>query len=106
MENRIKEYQLDLFSDRTSIHDFESNQLRVWFSSFAYVLMQALRQHLLSHTELASAQCGTIRLKLLKVAAQIRFSVRQIVVAFSSCWPGQSLFHQVYQRLQQLPRPG
>lgn len=77
MENRIKEHQLDLFSDRTSTHDFESNQLRVWFSSFVYVLMQALRQHLLPHTELASAQCGTIRLKLLKVAAQIRFSVRR-----------------------------
>jgi len=68
--------------------------------------MQALRQHLLLHTELASAQCGTIRIKLLKVAAQIRFSVRRIVIAFSSCCPGQSLFHQVYQRLQQFPRPG
>ena len=66
MENRIKEHQLDLFSDRTSTHTFESNQLRLWFSSIAYVLMQALRQHGLHQTEFATAQWGTIRLKLLK----------------------------------------
>lgn len=78
MENRIKEHQLDLFSDRTSTHEFESNQLRLWFSSFAYVLMQALRQHCLRQTELATAQFGTIRLKILKVAAQIRISVRRV----------------------------
>jgi hypothetical protein len=106
MENRIKEHQLDLFSDRTSTHAFESNQLRLWFSSVAYGLMQALRQHGLHQTELGGAQCGTIRLKLLKVAAQIRISVRRVVIAFSSCWPGQSLFTQVYQQLQQLPQPG
>jgi Transposase DDE domain group 1 len=106
MENRIKEHQLDLFSDRTSTHDFESNQLRVWFSSFAYVLMQALRYHGLDQTEWAQAQCGTIRLKLLKVAAQIRVSVRRVLIAFSSAWPGQAIFTQVYHRLQQLPRPG
>lgn len=106
MENRIKEHQLDLFSDRTSTHEFESNQLRLWFSSFAYVLMQALRRHGLAHTELAHAQCGTIRRKLLKVSAQIRISVRRIVIAFSSHWPQQSLFTQVHARLQQLPRPG
>ncbi len=106
MENRIKEHQLDLFSDRTSTHDFESNQLRLWFSSFAYVLMQALRQHALVQTELADAQLGTIRLKLLKLGAQIRISVRRVVIALSSSWPGQSLFHLVYQQLQQLPHPG
>lgn len=106
MENRIKEHQLDLFSDRTSTHDFESNQLRLWFSSFAYVLMQALRHHCLAETELAQAHCGTIRLKLLKVAAQVRLSMRRIVIALSSHWSGQSLFAQVYQRLQQLPQPG
>ena len=106
MENRIKEHQLDLFSDRTSTHEFESNQLRLWWSSFAYVLMQALRQDCLAHTELAKAQCGTIRLKLLKVAAQIRLSVRRVVIAISSSWPGQSLFAQVYRRLQHLPRAG
>jgi hypothetical protein len=106
MENRIKEHQLDLFSDRTSTHEFESNQLRLWFSSMAYVLMQAFRQNLLVKTELADAQCGTIRLKLLKVGAQIRCSVRRIVIAISSHWAGRSLFTEVAQRLQQLPRPG
>jgi Transposase DDE domain group 1 len=106
MANRIKEHQLDLFSDRTSTHDFESNQLRLWFSSFAYVLMPALRCHGLAHTELSHAQCGTIRRKLLKVAAQIRISVRRIVIAFSCHWPQQKLFAQIYARLQQLPRPG
>lgn len=84
MENRIKEHQLDLFSDRTSTHEFESNQLRLWLSSFAYVLMQALRQDCLTQTELAKAQCRTIRLKLLKVVAQIRISVRRVVIAISS----------------------
>ena len=106
MENRIKEHQLDLFSDRTSTHEFESNQLRLWLSSFAYVLMQALRQQVLAGTEFADAQLGTIRLKLLKVGAQIRLSVRRVVIAFSSAWAAQSLFHRVYQRLQRLPQPG
>jgi hypothetical protein len=106
MENRIKEHQLDLFSDRTSTHEFESNQLRLWFSSLAYVLMQALRQHVLVGTELANAQCGTIRLKLLKIGVQVRFSVRRIVIAISSHWGGRPLFEQAYRRLQQLPRPG
>lgn len=106
MENRIKEHQLDLFSDRTSTHEFESNQLRLWWSSFAYVLMQSLRQYGLGKSELADAQLGTIRLKLLKVGAQIRLSVRRVVIAFSSAWAGQGVFHQVYQQLQQLPRPG
>jgi hypothetical protein len=106
MENRIKEHQLDLFSDRTSTHAFESNQLRLWLSSFAYVLMQSIRQYGLAATELANAQLGTIRLKLLKAGAQIRLSVRRVVIAFSSAWVGQALFHQVYQQLQQLPQPG
>jgi hypothetical protein len=91
MENRIKEHQLDLFSDRTSTHAFESNQLRLWLSSFAYVLMQSLRQHGLAKTELADAQLGTIRLKLLKVGAQIRLSVRRVVIALSSAWAAPRL---------------
>lgn len=106
MENRIKEHQLDLFSDRTSTHEFESNQLRLWFSSFAYVLMQLLREQALAATELADAQLGTIRLKLLKIGAQIRLSCRRIVIALNSACPVQSLFHRVYQQLQQLPHPG
>lgn len=56
--------------------------------------------------QMADAQLGTIRLKLLKLGAQIRLSVRRIVIAFSSSWPGPSLFHLAYQQLQQLPRPG
>jgi hypothetical protein len=68
--------------------------------------MQSLRQHCLADTELAVAQCGTIRLKLLKAAAQIRITVRRVVIAFSSTWTGQVNFHHAYQRLQQLPRPG
>lgn len=106
MENRIKEHQLDLFSDRTSTHEFESNQLRLWWSSFAYVLMQSLRHYGLAKSELADAQLGTIRLKLLKVGAQIRISVRRVRIALSSAWAAQGLFHQVYQRLQQLPQSG
>lgn len=106
MENRIKEHQLDLFSDRTSTHEFESNQLRLWFSSFAYVLMQALREKTLAGTELAVAQCGTIRLKLLKISAQIRVSARRILISFSQRWNGQELFERVCQRLSALAAPG
>jgi len=106
MENRIKEHQLDLFSDRTSTHEFETNQLRLWFSSFAYVLMQALRLKALAHTELADAQLGTIRRKLLKLGAQVRTPVRRIRVAFSSASPIQGIFDAAYQQLQRRPRPG
>jgi Transposase DDE domain group 1 len=106
MENRIKEHQLDLFSDRTSTHEFESNQLRLWFSSFAYVLIQALREQTLGDTELAVAQCGTIRLKLLKISAQIRVSARRILISLSQGWHGQGLFERVYQRLLPLTAPG
>ena len=107
MENRIKEHQLDLFSDRTSTHDFESNQLRLWFSSFAYVLMQALRLKALAQTELADATLGTIRRKLLKLGAQVRISVRRILVAFASASPIKSIFEQAVRQLRRpLPRPG
>jgi hypothetical protein len=106
MENRIKEHQLDLFSDRTSTRDFESNQLRVWFSSFAYVLMQALRYHCLQGTDWAKATCGTLRLKFLKVAVLVRISVRRVYLAFSSAWPRQTRFDLIYHRLQHLPRAG
>jgi hypothetical protein len=106
MENRIKEHQLDLFSDRTSTHDFESNQLRLWFSSCAYILMQSLRLNALSHTSLADAQLGTIRRKLLKLGAQVRISVRRILVSFGSSSPTQHLFEAAYLQLQRLPRHG
>ena len=78
MENRIKECQLDLYADRTSANTMRANQLRLWFASFAYVLICALRRLGLAHTRLANATCGTIRLKLLKIGAQVRVSVRRI----------------------------
>jgi hypothetical protein len=106
MENRIKEHQMDLFSDRTSTHEFESNQLRLWFSSFAYVLIQNLRQQTLQGTELAVAQCGTIRHQLLKVSAQIRVSARRVLISLGGNWPGKDVFDRVYQRLTLLTTPG
>jgi hypothetical protein len=81
MENRIKEQQLDLFADRTSAATMRANQLRLWFASFAYVLLEALRRIGLRHTQFANATCGTIRLKLLKIGAQVRISVRRIKIA-------------------------
>jgi hypothetical protein len=103
MENRIKEQQLDLFADRTSSHAMPSNQLRLYFSSFAYVLIQTLRRLGLSGTAMARAQCDTIRLKLFKIGAHIRFSVRRVRVAFSESYPYASLFEQILQRLQRIP---
>jgi hypothetical protein len=99
MENRIKEHQLDLFSDRTSAHRFEVNQVRLWFSSFAYTLMQALRDRGLFKTELATAQMGTIRKTLLKMGARVRITVRRVHIAFCSSSPVRALFDKVYQRL-------
>ena len=81
VENRIKEQQLDLFADRTSAATMRAHQLRLWFASFAYVLLTALRRIGLRHTQFAAATCGTIRLKLLKIGAQVRISVRRIKVA-------------------------
>ena len=99
MENRLKEQQLDLFSDRTSNHYFDDNQLRLWFSSFAYVLLNLLREEFLHHTKLANARVGTIRDQLLKVGTLIRISVRRIYLAMHSSFPNQDLFNLVYQRL-------
>jgi len=87
MENRIKECQLDLFADRTSTATMRANQLRLWFASMAYALLCALRRIGLSHTRLADASCGTIRLKLLKIGALVRVSVRRIKFAIASSCP-------------------
>lgn len=87
MENRIKECQMDLFSDRTSTATMRANQLRLWFSSMSYVLLCALRRIGLQSTQFAKATCGTIRLKLLKVGALVTFSVRRIKVAMASAYP-------------------
>ena len=100
VENRIKEQQLDLFADRTSAATMRANQLRLWFASFAYVLIEALRRIGLRHTQLASATCGTIRLKLLKIGAQVRVSVRRIKIAMASACPYQTEYHLAYLYLQ------
>ena len=105
MENRIKEHQLELFSDRTSSHWFESNQLRLWWASVGYVLLNALRVNGLADTPLQKAQLGTIRLKLLKVAAQVRISVRRIYVGLNSYCPWQQWFEHATLRLRCLPAP-
>ena len=102
-ENRIKEQQLALFADRTSTHEMHANQLRLYFSSFAYVLMQTLRRLALQGTALARAQCDTIRLKLLKVGVQVRLSVRRVWLAFAESYPYAGLFYEVLTRLQAIP---
>ena len=103
MENRIKEQQLDMFADRTSTAAMRSNQLRLYFSSFAYVMVQTLRRLGLEGTKLAKAQCGTIRLKLFKIGAQIRVSVRKVWISFSESYPHAELYWQIYSRLQGIP---
>jgi hypothetical protein len=99
-ENRIKEQQLDLFADRTSTGKMWSNQLRLYFSSIAYVLLQTLRRTALAGTELEKAQCGTIRLKLLKIGAQIRVTVRKIWVSLSGSYPFATLLARVLANLE------
>jgi DDE family transposase len=87
MENRIKECQLDLYADRTSTKTMQANQLRLWFASMAYILLCGLRRIGLPHTRFEKATCGTIRLKLLKIGALVRISVRRIKVAMPSACP-------------------
>ena len=99
MENRIKECQLDLFADRTSAATMRANQLRLWFASMAYVLLCALRRIGLAHTQFADATCGTIRLRLLKLGALVRVSIRQIKVAMASAHPWQDEFELAHIRL-------
>jgi len=102
MENRIKE-QLMLFADRTSTAYLRSNQLRLYFSSVAYVLLQMLRHLGLQGTELAKAQCATIRLKLLKIGALIRISVRKVWISLAGGYPYVELFRQVHEKLLAMP---
>ena len=99
MENRIKECQLDLFADRTSTATMRANQLRLWFASFAYVLLCALRRIALKHTQFAKANCATIRLKLLKIGALVRVSVRRIKLAMASSFPNQREYRIAHARL-------
>lgn len=99
MENRIKEQQLELFADRTSCHKWWPNQLRLLLSSLAYTLIDYIRDKLLQGTELATAQVGTIRLKLFKIGAAIIRNTRSIKLLLSSSYPYQSIWHYIMQKL-------
>jgi hypothetical protein len=105
MENRIKEQQMCLFADRTSSHNLASNQLRLWFSSVAYTLLNELRRLGLQGTELACARCDTLRTKLLKIGAQIRVTVRRVWVHLASSYPYATLFTQIVGNLRAAPSP-
>ena len=102
MENRLKE-QLMLFSDRTSTAFLRSNQIRLYFSSVAYLLLQTLRRLGLKDTELAQAQCATMRLKLLKIGALIRITVRRVWVSLAGGYPYPELWARVWAQLQAIP---
>ena len=99
MENRIKEQQLGLFADRTSCHAWWANQFRLLLSSCAYVLMETVRRIALAGTELAKAQAGTIRLKLLKIRTVIVRNTRRIRLFFASAYPYQEIFAKACLRL-------
>ena len=100
MENRIKEQQLCLFADRTSCQTMRANQLRLWLSSAAYVLLQVMRQKGLQGTVLEKARCDTIRLKLLKIGAIVRVSVRRVWFSLAQSCPYQQVFAQVFENLR------
>jgi len=102
MENRIKEQQLDLFADRTSTTEFRGNQVRLYFSTVAYVLLHILRRVGLQGTDLEKAQCGTIRLKLLKIGAQVRVTFRKVWISMATGYPYIDLFAEVYRKLRAL----
>lgn len=99
MENRIKEMKRDLFSGRTSCTKFKSNQLRLWFSGIAYVLFNELRRIALKGTELAEAECSTIRNKIFKIGASVFFGIRKIHFHFSSAYPFSELFKKIKQNI-------
>ncbi|MGH8545335.1 MAG: IS1380 family transposase, partial [Gammaproteobacteria bacterium] len=103
-ENRIKECQLDLFGDRLSGGLLRTNQLRLWFASFAYVLMASLRRLALSSTIFARASVGTIRLKLLKIGATVKSSVRRVKLGMNSAHPHQKEFHAAFDALSAAAR--
>ncbi len=105
MENRIKEQQLYLFADRTSTHGMRSNQLRLLFSTMAYVLHLTLREFGLAGTEMAKAQAGTIRTKLLKIGGRIKVSVRRVWISFSESYPYQALFDRILDNLRRQSPP-
>jgi len=100
MENRIKEQQLMLFADRTSTQDMRANQIRLNFSSMAYVLLSAMRRIGLADTQFERAQCSTIRLKLLKVGALVRITVRKIWISFSRSYPYREQFLKILEKIR------
>ena len=100
-ENRIKECQLHLFADRTSTATMRANQLRLWFASMAYVMLEALCRIALQGTELADATCESLRLKLLKIGALVRISVRRVHICMASSHPYQQLWRLAQARLGQ-----
>jgi len=100
MENRIKEQQLYLFADRTSAATMRANQLRLWFSSLAYVILNELRSVGLRGTHMAEATCASIPLKLLKIGAHVKVSVRRVIFSMASGYPDQELFRIVLGNLQ------
>jgi hypothetical protein len=104
MENRIKECQLDLFADRTSAATMRANQLRLWFASLAYVLLGALRRIGLAGTQFAVATCASIRLKLLKIGALVKTSLRRIKISMASAFPQRQEFAKAYAALARAPR--
>jgi hypothetical protein len=99
MENRIKE-QFSLFADRVSAETMRANQMRLYLSAMAYILVSGLRRLGLQATELAEAQVSTIRTKLLKIGAQIRVTVRKVWVSMASSYPWQDLYQQVWENLR------
>jgi hypothetical protein len=101
MENRIKEQQLSLFADRTSCTKMRANQLRLWFSAVAYQFFECIRRFGLVNTIMHKAQVDTIRLKLLKIGAVVRISVRRVVIALSSAYPYKHIFNTVMKNLKQ-----
>jgi len=103
MENRIKEQQLDLFADRTSTHWLKANQLRMWFSGVAYVLLNEVRRVGLKGTKLRRAYCSTIRQELFKIGAIVKVSFRRILVCFSSAYPHPELFGRALEQLRAGP---
>ena len=105
MENRIKEQQLNLFGDRTSCHSFRGNELRVWLSAAAHILIVELRRQALAGTKLAKAQASTLRVRLLKIGALVQVSVRRVYVRLSSAFVLQDIFELAIQRLRSPPAP-
>ena len=99
METRIKECQLDLFAGRASAATMRANQLRPWFASMAYVLLCALRRLGLAHAQFAEATCGTLRLALLRIGAQVRRSVRCLAIAMASGHPFEDEFAPAHARI-------